>query len=52
MPLSDSNGDCSILGCAWAGMICLEVGEACDTTACFDAYKVAHLHCGKTEELK
>merc|ERR1711865_1156748 len=42
------NGDCSIGGCAWAGMLCLDVGDACYTTACKAAYTVAHLHCNKT----
>ena len=38
---------CSIFGCAWAGGLCLDVGDACDSTACRDAYLVAHLHCHK-----
>ena len=43
--------DCSVLGCAWAGGLCLDVGDACDTTACRDAYKAAFMlrHCNKTE---
>ena len=43
--------DCSILGCAWAGGLCLDVGSACDTTSCRDAYKAAFAlrHCNKTE---
>ena len=45
----ESTSDCSIFGCAWAGGLCLEVGEACNTPACSEAYKVAHLHC-KSED--
>jgi len=42
--------DCSIGGCGWAGLLCLDVGSACDDkTACKDAYKLAHLHCKKTQ---
>jgi hypothetical protein len=46
------NTDCSVLGCAWAGGLCLDVGEACDDkTACKDAYKAASFlrHCNKTD---
>merc|ERR1712216_446016 len=46
-----AKSDCSVLGCAWAGGLCLEVGSACDTTACNDAYKAAFVlrGCKKTE---
>ena len=45
---SEAESDCSVLGCAWAGGLCLDVGDACDTAACKGAYKVAHLHCKDT----
>ena len=36
-----TRSDCSVLGCGWAGGLCLDVGDACDTTACHDAYEIA-----------
>merc|ERR1712216_803229 len=45
--VAQARSECSVVGCAWAGGLCMEVGGACDAVACRGAYKLAHLQCKK-----